>query len=127
MIYASKTLHERCDRQLMVVLDTEFFGKSKKDDFVSVNCFKVVIKALCKSGKVENFREVQSLMQKMDDLEIKPDGTILSSILQSEWCDSQMLATLPLTVATCTHAFKFVKTNSDLDNCFEMYDRLSQQ
>jgi hypothetical protein len=31
--YASKTLHERCDRQLMVVLDTEFFGKSKKDDF----------------------------------------------------------------------------------------------
>lgn len=63
----------------------------------------------------------------MDDLEIKPDGTILSSILQSEWCNNNLLATLPLTVATCTYAFKFVKTKSDLDNCFEMYRRLSEQ
>ena len=63
----------------------------------------------------------------MQDLEIKPDGTILSSILQSEWCDNNVLAILPLTAATCTYAFKYVRTNSDLDNCFEMYKRLSEQ
>jgi len=63
----------------------------------------------------------------MEDLEIKPDGTILSSILQSEWCDGEVLTGLPLTAATCTHAFKFVKTKSDLDNCFKMYHKLSEQ
>ena len=111
----------------MVVLDSDFFGNSKQLDCVSLHCFKVVIKALCKSGQLDQFREVQNLLQKMEDLEIKPDGTILSSILQAEFCDSEALAGLPLTAATCSHAFKFVKTKSDLNNCFKMYNRLSEQ
>jgi len=114
----------------MAELDTDFFVQTTKDapenvSYVDLSCFKAVIKGLCKSGSEMDFIQVQPLLQKMKDLDIRPDGTILSSILQSEWCDDGILAGLPLTAATCSHAFKFVKTKQDLDNCFEMYGRLS--
>ena len=71
----------------MTVLESDFFVQASeptvKTCYVDLSCFKTVIKGLCKTGLEHDFKEVQLLLQKMSDLEIKPDGTILSSILQS--------------------------------------------
>ena len=47
---AAQVLHERAEKHLITTLEMDFFGKTKPLDCVSLLCFKVVIKALCKSG-----------------------------------------------------------------------------
>jgi hypothetical protein len=86
---------------------------------------RAAVKALSATCNKADFQMAIDLIHLAKDLELEIDSVTLGFLYQSQHFSKDCLKELPVSIQSCVYLCKQVRCLSDLNHCFDIYEKLS--